>query len=189
MQAPEAFTEKLEREFQGRLRVRWSKQRSEWHIEQRVGRGLFPGSKPTKRGWDESQDAYVRYRDGYIFILAVTTGDRTPCPRCGHDLKVPFMRTEHVRCGFCRMQGKDPSIAVMHVPLNDSLIDYLKKIDPMNPISERLNEDLERANAALVASMEQDALDAGVSGFSERYNRIVGIPQVGYTGKQFTKAA
>jgi hypothetical protein len=96
------------------------------------------------------------------------------------------MRTEVVRCGFCRLKGFEPSVSVMHLPLNDALIDYLRKIDPMNPVSERLAEDLERQNDALAATMEQDALNAGTAEAEQRYNRIVGIPQVGYTGKEFT---
>lgn len=181
--APESFVDKLEREFRGRLRIRWSSQRGEWHIEQKVARGLFPGTKPTKKGWDESNDRYVEHRDGYVLIMAVRTGDRMPCPRCGHELKVPFMETTHLKCDFCRLMGKSTYVAAVYFPLGDSLIEYLKKIDPENPISEQLAEDLERHNAALAASMERDALRPGEARFADDYNRIVGIPTAHLSGK------
>src|ERR1043166_1952196 len=111
---PESFVEKLEREFRGRLRIRWSSQRGEWHIEQKVARGLFPGTKPTKRGWDESSDKYVEHRDGYVFVMAVRTGDRMPCPRCQHEMKVPYMHTTHLRCEFCRLMGKTTHVAAVY---------------------------------------------------------------------------
>jgi hypothetical protein len=193
MQAPESFVEKLESEFRGRLRIRWSTERGEWQVEQKIRRGLFPGTKPSKRGWDESTDAYVRYRDGYLHVLSVRTGDRMPCPRCGHELKVPFMETHVLRCAYCRMQGKEPHIPAVFIPLGDSLIYHLKRLDPENPISERLGEDIDRANAALAASNERDALNAGDAKAHEDYNKIVGIPQFGYShikdAPDFKKAA
>lgn len=187
--APESFVEKLDREFRGRLRIRWSNSRQEWQIEQKVARGLFPGTKPSKKGWDESSDAYVRHRDGYVHILSVRTGDRMPCPRCSTELKVPYLETHHVRCPMCQMRGFGSYVAALFMPLGDSLIDYLRKIDPENPISERLVEDMERQNEALAAAREQDAVNAGIAEAEQRYNRIVGIPQVGYTGKEFKKAS
>jgi hypothetical protein len=181
--APESFVERLEKEFRGRLRIRWSQEKGEWHIEQKVARGLFPGTKPTKRGWDESRDRYVEHRDGYILVMSVRTGDRMPCPRCHMELKVPFMETTHVRCEFCRLQGRTTNVAAVFFPLSDSLIDHLKSIDPENPVSERLAEDLERQNAALSASMERDALRPGEARFEEDYRKIVGIPYAHLSGR------
>jgi hypothetical protein len=183
MNAPESFIERLTSEFRGRLRLRWSHQRHAWLIEQRIRRGLFPGTRPSKRGWDESSDKYVQHRDGVIEVLEVRTGTAMDCPKCGHGLKVPYGQTTHIQCGFCRMQGKNPHIAAAFLPLNDDLINYLKRIDPENPISERLAEDLDRQNAALAASQERDALNQGDAKFHEDYNRIVGIPQFGYSGR------
>lgn len=176
------FEDKLERTFLGRLRIRWSTQRGEWHIEQRVRRGLLEGFRPTKKGWDESNDRYVQWRDGTILIMTVRTGDRMPCPRCGSELKVPFMETHHVACDFCRLQGKTKRVAAVYMPLGDRLIDHLKSIDPENPISERLAERMDRENEALAASMERDALRPGDAASHERYNRMVGIPEWHYAG-------
>jgi len=183
---PDTFSDKLERTFRGRLRIRWSSQLGEWHIEQRVRRAFVDGQRPKKKGWDESRDEYVRYRDGYVHILSVRTGDRMPCPKCSTDLKVPYNRTEVIKCAMCHLRGKQSFVPAMFVPLNDVLIGYLQNLDPENDASERLNEDVDRANALLAQTMERDALNAGESEMLDRYNRIVGIPQFGYSGK--TKA-
>lgn len=180
---PASFVEKLDSEFRGRLRVRWSNQRHGWLIEQKVKRGLFPGTKPTRKGWDESSDRYAQHRDGYVELMEVRTGTLMECPKCKSELKVPYGFTEVIRCSFCRLRGKEPHIAAVFLPLGDELIDYLKKIDPMNPISERLAEDLDRQNAALDAAREQDAANAAVAGMEQDYRRVAGIPQVGLTGK------
>lgn len=179
---PESFVEKLEREFRGRLRIRWSQERHEWQIEQRIRRGLFPGVKPTKRGWDESSDRYIRHRDGVVHVLSVRTGTTMDCPRCRTEMKVPFMETHFVHCPLCKLRGFTNAWAVVHFPLGDSLIDYLKKIDPENPISERLAADLDRQNEKLAEVMEQDALNAGTAAFEQDYRRIVGIPQTFLSG-------
>ena len=146
---------------------------------------MFPGTKASKRGWDETADAYIRNRDGVIHVLSVRTGTVMPCYKCGYELKVPYMETGFIQCAYCKLKGRTSARAVVHFPLGDSLLDYLKKIDPVNPLSERLAEDIDRQNAALAATMENDALRAGNAAASDRYNRIVGIPQTGYTGKYF----
>lgn len=184
MHAPDSFVEKLEREFRGRLRIRWSFQRHAWLIEQKMKRGLFSGFKPTKKGWDETSDKYIQTRDGVLEIMEVRTGTYMTCPKCSHELKVPFMQTTSLRCAYCKLLGKEPSVNAVFIPLNDTLINHLKSIDPENPISEQLAADLDRANEALAAMMEKDALNAGSGAVLERFNRIAGIPQTGYTGRE-----
>jgi hypothetical protein len=180
--APESFVEKLEREFRGRLRIRWSAERKGWLIEQKVARGLFPGTKPTRKGWDESSDKYVQHRDGVVEIMEVRPGTLMDCRRCGHEIKVPFLETRHVKCNYCTLLGKQTYHAVVFMPLGDMLINHLKSIDPENPISERLAEDLDRRNEALAASQERDAIRDAESAFEERYLRVAGIPHVHLSG-------
>jgi len=181
MTPPDAFVEKLEREFNGRLRIRWSRESNEYHIEQRIRRGMFPGTKPSKRGWDETNDAYVRHRDGVIHVMTVRTGDRMPCKRCNYELKVPYQVTHFITCPLCKLRGTPTHFAAVFMPLSDQLIEALKKIDPENPISERLAEDLDRQNEALARQMENDAVQSSVAAFSDAYRRIAGIPSVGWT--------
>lgn len=182
MTPPELFVEKLDREFNRRLRIRWSHERSEWHIEQKIRRGLFPGERPSKKGWDETTDAYIRHRDGVIHVLSVRTGTVMNCPICNTEMKVPYMVTHYVHCPLCKMRGFTRGFAVVHFPLGDALIDYLRRIDPDNPISERLSEDLDRQNEALAATMEQDAVNQGTAAFEDDYRRIVGIPTTHLSG-------
>ena len=115
--------------------------------------------------------------------MSVRTGTLMDCPRCGTELKVPYMETHLVSCPYCKLRGKNSTFAAVYFPLGDSLIDYLKTIDPENPASERLAEDLDRQNEMLSAMMERDALRDGTAAAAERYNRLVGIPQVGLSGK------
>lgn len=182
---PDTFAARLATAFNRRLRIRWSPQFGEWAIEQQVRRGFVEGLRPKKAGWDESVDDYIRYRDGYVHVVSVRTGDRMPCPKCRTDLKVPFMLTEVIRCAFCRLKGADSFVPAMFVPLNDSLITYLKRIDPEHEASESLSQDLENRNDSLAASMERDAAGRMSSGWDDYYARIHGIQQVGYTGKVF----
>lgn len=184
MHAPESFVEKLEDVFGGRLRIRWSNQRHGWLIEQKVKRGLFPGTKPTAKGWDESSDKYVQNRDGYVELMEVRSGTLMDCPKCGTELKVPFMDTTAVRCPMCRMNGHDPAINVVFIPLNDSLIDKLRSLDPTNPISDALADDIDRANEALEAAMLRGAVNIVGAGARERYNRLWNVVQKGYTGRE-----
>lgn len=182
MQAPDSFVEKLDREFRRRLRIRWSHQQREWHIEQRVKRGLFPGTKPSKLGWDETTDAYIRHRDGTLHILTVRTGDRMPCKRCGFELKVPYAETHFITCPACKKRGLESHFSVTYMPLDDRLIQELKKIDPENPYSERLAEDLDARNALLSKQMEANAIRGAEAAFEQDYRRIVGNPTVGLSG-------
>lgn len=183
MYPPDSFVDLLESAFGNRLRIRWSSEKQEWHIDQFVKRGLFPGQKPPKRGtWDETSDAYIRQRDGVVTILSVRTSDRMPCPRCGMELQVPFNVTQVLNCDFCRLRGKPHAVPAMFVPLDDHLINYLKALDPSNPATEALNEQIDRENMQLEDRLVDSAVDPTVAAFEQDYNRVVGIPQWGYGG-------
>jgi hypothetical protein len=181
---PDSFTDKLESTFKGRLRCRWSRQRAAWLIEQKVRRGIFPGSdKGAKAGWDETSDRYVQHRDGVIEIMEVRTGTLMDCPRCKHEVKVPYGYTGQLVCKYCQLQGRRPNIVVAFIPLGDQLITYLLGIDPDNPISEDLAADVDRRNAALVAEMENDAIRPTEAAFEDDYRRIRGIPTAHLSGR------
>lgn len=183
----EDFQDKLDREFKGRLRIRWSAERGEWQIEQKVRRGMLEGFKPnSRRGWDESHDRYVQHRDGVVHIMSVRTGDRMACPKCESTLKVPFRETHMITCPLCKMRGKPHHFPAVYMSLGDDLINHLKSIDPENPISETLVEDLDRQNQALALQQERDALRRGEAAAHYDYDRIVGIPKFAYSGiKEF----
>ena len=64
------FVKLLEREFRGRLRVRWSSRKHTFEIEQKVGRAAY---RPIR--WLEEDDTFVCARDGYVHVLSVAPGD------------------------------------------------------------------------------------------------------------------
>jgi len=179
VEAPAEFVSRLEREFDGRLRIRWSAKLQEFHIEQKVGHGRIPPARV-----DEGSDDLIRARDGYHFVMAVRAGDRMPCPRCGYELRVPVRDTVDVRCGYCLLRGRKTSVVCGYWPLDDSLLEHLRKIDPTKDVD--LAAEADAANALLLKSLENDAVRPGEAAADELYNRLVGIPQVGYTGKVFT---
>lgn len=181
MDAPQEFVERLERMFDGRLRIRWSQSQREWHIEQKVGFGRIPPARI-----DEGSDDLIRARDGYHFVMAVRQGDRMPCPKCGLTLRVPVRDTVDVHCGYCKLRGRTSSVVCGYWPLDDTLLTHLRKIDPTRDVD--LAAEADAQNVLLLKSMEDDAVAAGNAEASDLYNRIVGIPQVGYTGKEFRGA-
>lgn len=181
MHAPQQFVDRLEREFRGRLRIRYSHKEHSWEIEQRVGRAIQPD-----RYIPLNDDDAIRARDGYLHVMSVRTGDRMPCPRCRMELKVPFNQTVDINCGFCELKGKQTHIVAGYYTLDgDDLIQHLRRIDPERGASVELARDADRRNQALEASHERAALDASY-GVTQDFNRLYGIQQVGYTGKELT---
>lgn len=180
---PEAFVERLDRLFDHRLRIRWSNQRQEWHIEYKVARGKQMNFFVSE--WD---DGAVRARDGYAFVLAIRTGDRMPCPRCGMEVKVPIFKIGEAKCDYCTMQGKNGFITAAFFPLEgDALMTHLIKFDPLRTYRDDLVKRADEANARLEEQKERAFASEVESLTNESYRQLVGIPSVGYTtGKVFT---
>lgn len=185
MRAPEDFQRRLEREFGGRLRIRWSVKRGEFHIEQKVGRASLP---PTFVS--EADDETIRAKDGYGFVMAIRPGTRMPCPGCSTTLDVPAMRTGEVRCTFCRVKGLDGRYAAAYFPLEgDALIQHLRRIDPLNTWRDALAAEADAINRRITASKDRDLSNYNEAVAKDWFNRLVGIPQVGYTGKEHSWAS
>lgn len=181
MDAPTEFTELLHKTFDGRLRIRWSASLNEFHIEQKVATGF--ALSPIRI--DEGRDDLIRARDGYMFVMAVRTGDRMPCPECNYKLTVPVFDTADIRCPYCAVKGRHTRVVAGFWPLNDRLIEHLRKIDPLRGASDELAAEADRHNQMLLASQENDYVNHGNAAAEENYRRLVGIPMVGYTGKEF----
>lgn len=170
MDAPTQFVDRLRSTFNDRLRIRWSTTEKCFHIEQKVGRAVV-----APIFIDESRDDLIRARDGYHPVMTIQPGDRMPCPECHYQLRVPVMDTADLPCPYCRLKGRTTRVVAGYWPLNDLLIDHLRKIDPLRGASEELSAEADRHNRLLLKSQEADAYREGEAAFSDDYNRIVGI--------------
>ena len=177
---PAEFSKRLAQEFNERIRIRWSSAQSEFHIEQRVRRGAHDG--PLRNSQD---DAGIRQRDGYLYLFSVRPGTKMPCPRCRHELSVPVAKIQEISCASCKLHGREHRVIAGYFPLNDTLIDHLKMLDPERGASQRLNAQVLANNMANQAKLGQAVVDKTTDKMSDDFSRIAGIPHVGYTGKEF----
>lgn len=168
------FNAALEREFQGRLRARWSAQSREYHIEQKVGRGLFA---PPRRNEDTEGDRWIRARDGYELVMRIRLGDRMPCPKCGLTLKVPVLQIRETVCGHCQSKKRDGRMFAAYFPLGRLLIEHLYTIDPHRDAHKRQLAEADANNAKL-----QEGDDGGLLYDVLHDELMTQIPKVGYTG-------
>lgn len=178
MEAPSEFCKRLERQHQGRLRIRWSSKAGEYHLEEKVGRASLP---PIRI--EEGRDDLIRARDGYAFVLAVRPGDRMPCPRCRATLKVPVFEVGEVRCSTCSArEDRNVAYKAAYWPLGESLLEYLRKIDPLTGGIERVVGEADAYNRKREATQQRDLKNLGESAILDDYSQLMGIPMVGYTG-------
>lgn len=181
MQIPTRLQERLEREFGGRIRMRWSNQRGEWHVEQKVGRAQSP-----KFYISNEDDAAIRAKDGFALVMRVRPGDRMPCPACGSTLKVPMFEIREVSCDYCRYRGHDGRHLACYFDLeSDRLVEHLIRIDPNRHWSNKLVERIDAANDALLAQREKDFRNTIEAVTKDNFKQIADIPMVGYTGREF----
>jgi hypothetical protein len=180
LEAPTTFTERLHEAFDGRLRIRWSVHEQQFLIEQKVGRAVVA---PIRI--DEDRDDLIRARDGYHPVMVITPGDRMRCPKCHYEMRVPVRDTHDLKCQFCALSGRPTRVVAGYWPLDDSLIEHLRKIDPLRDGQDELAAEADAHNRRLIQAAENAASREGYAALDERYNRMVGIPQVGYTGKEF----
>lgn len=175
---PKEFVSDLERNFHGRMRIRWSNRKNEWQIEEKVMRGLLPDVYVS-----EENDTAIRLRDGYGLVCAVKVGDRMPCPRCKMELKVPIHEFAEVRCPFCTHQGRSESVVAGYFDLNDRLIQHLRRISAEYAWRDEILPELKKDLAAVEASQERELDNMAQAVVSYGYNRMNEVLQTGYTAK------
>ena len=174
MTAPRWFEDLLEREFRGDLRIRWSERRQEWHVEQRVGRAA---SVPHFG----DPDRWRRAAEGYAFHLAIQPRLERACPDCGWPMRVGEMRFVEASCGYCGYKGRSGKRTLAFFPLNEKLIDHLKRNDPTRDHLYKHLKELDLYNQRVEMQREAKWKD-------ERHDilrdvALSQIPSVGYTGK------
>lgn len=180
MQAPDTFVERLARDYDGRLRIRWSEKRSEWQIEQRVGRASLPPFRI-----DPYDDSHIRARDGFLFVCAIRPGTRMPCPTCGLTLKVPVFEFGEAICGYCKLQGgRKYRFRACYFPLSDMLLEHLRKIDPQNDGLRRIRDEANADAAAKERSKDRKLGNEIEDVIKDNLNSLFDVAHVGYTGKE-----
>lgn len=188
MYSIEDFNERLGDEFRGRLRLRWSNARQEFHLEEKVGRGAAPMSGmlaalPCKdrEQYRRRYDERIRADQGYALVMVVTPGTRVGCPECSLPLQVPVMETREVMCPRCAEKERKVGVVASYWPLSEVFIDHLKRIDPLSDGTRRRLADEEAAarRATLSAEREDDGYLHDIL-FDEAIRQI---PKVGYTGE------
>jgi hypothetical protein len=180
MTLPVGFARRIQREFDGRLRIRWSNKQREWHVEQRVAR-----SQVAHSPLQNDDDPAIRARDGYVFVMSVREGDRMPCPTGdGTTLKVPVGHTGEVICPTCKRYGRTGRFASSYFPLDgEALIQYLRRLDPVLGWNRGITKDIDALERSVHRGRERTVSNAIETGTLENWKRLAEIPHFGYTGK------
>lgn len=185
---PQQFLEEFYSEFPD-YRVRWSLKKHCWQIEQSYGIEWF--DFPFKV--DAANDDMVRARDGYWLVMEIQPGDRMPCPSiidkqdgtmCGCTLKVPInMTAETVRCPACQKRGKDGRHVAAYYPFGHVLMEHLRYSDPLRDGTQRVSKDVDAANSARSAALDNERSNELAAINSHYFNKLFQIQSKGWSGR------
>lgn len=199
--APQEFKDKLELEFGGRLSINWEYTAKAWAIEQHVGEHETHKYPVQMAGKDPS----IRRRLclGNMAFMYVQPGTRMRCPTVFYDysgwkpgaklracdaiLPVPLFESAQVNCPKCQKAGREYRHFGAYFTLSDTLIEYLKDLDPLKGRTRIVRDRVDRNNAANEARLERNVLNPLYAAGAENYNQMAGIQSVGYTGRVFSK--
>lgn len=173
MTAPSAFAKRLERDFQGRLRIRWSDSSNQWLIEEKVGRASAPAHA---RSYD---DNLTRAAQGYSLVLTVAPGDRERCRKCGSTVKLPVFDFAETKCQTCGSLTRS-----CFWPLTDMLLEHLRKIDPLRDGPSRLRDEADAATRKASAERERRLSGSIEDHTKDLINTFGGFTSLGYTGRE-----
>lgn len=186
---PPSFAARLQREFDGRLRMRWSNQRRAYQVEVQCGRRTH--DVPL---FNPQDDDKVRARDGYARVMEVLPHPHFECPtrvsqepnapRCGVKLDIPMRQRVEVTCLNCRQHGRDGRTRAEYWPLDDRLLDRLKQIDPKRQWAHQQVREMDLENKRAELRQELDVMNDLDAFNYDWYPRIAGIQSVGYTGRE-----
>jgi hypothetical protein len=123
----------------------------------------------------------VRARDGYLLSMKIAPGTHTYCSRCDTKLDVPAYAQAQVTCPLCAKSGHRSVFVGGHWPLNDALLHELDRTDPDRGGVERVFKAQQDAMEFKEKAQQWEITHNADAAFRERFNRLVGIPQVGRT--------
>jgi hypothetical protein len=180
--APPEFLTRLQHEFAGRFRVRWSPIRHRWQVEEKVD----SGSVDVPLVDDRDHDDWHRTRDGYVLYAEISPGTTTPCPSivdhlgtvCGADMKAEPYALKQVPCPSCGQKT-----VTGFFPLGEALLEQLRFTDPNRGGYERNHPRLIRARNERMKELRIKAAyrEAAAVG---RDDARLDIAKRGYTGRE-----
>lgn len=170
---PESFSRALNRQFDGRFRVRFSVKRQTFQIEEKCDVARLA---PIEI--DAADDHLIRAVDGYSFFAEVTPGTTCLCNRCGQDTYAVSKEFRSTVCPRCTKKS-----IRCYWPLDDSLLEHLRSTDPRRGAYERLAAGRDYNKKLTNARIESQFREARAVAVDDAR---VDIPKVGYTGKVFT---
>lgn len=179
------FQRQLDDRFHSRFRLRWSDKAQVFHLEQKVATGqvMEPPIDPITNEWDAYDDGFIRARDGYFYVMTVTTGDRMRCPMDHTELKVPTLHTAETICPVCQDNQRDGRFAAGYFPLNHILLDYINDLDPLNGGPLRARERMRAKQLDRQAKEVPAAVLRGEEDVLDNQNQVELKPMVGYGPK------
>lgn len=167
------YTETFENLMNYRLgdgyRLRWSKEKSLWVIEQKIGRGVFEAY-----GHPES-DSTIRLRDGFALVLEFRTDPQFKCPSCGFHLFAPPMKIGEVRCSYCEEFGERQVFYTGYFPMCDKLLEKLEYSHPRR--ADVWRKEMDDKNRQIVKDVERSDRLKLEAILEERHSSIVNIPR------------
>lgn len=178
---PTEFVRRLDSTFRGRLRIRWSLHKEEWHIEQKITDGIALAAR------NSHDDRYIRARDGYHFVMAVKPQAFAYCRICHLRNDVPALTTGEIKCDYCeRVKARRGREFGGYWPLNgDRLIDHLKMIDPENDGLRASITTMDRQREQTEITRQRDIRNHIESATYDDKYQLFDTPFSGYTGTTF----
>lgn len=166
---PETFEDLMNTRLGDGYRLRWSKEKNLWCIEQKVGRGVFetPGNP--------EDDRTIRLRDGYAIVMEFRADEYFKCPSCGFHIHAPIGTIKEVRCAYCELYGERQIFYTGYFPLCDKLLERLEQTHYRRADEWRTQMDVKNKN--IIKEVERrDRLNLEAL-LEERHSSIVGIPR------------
>jgi hypothetical protein len=122
-------------------------------------------------------DDWIRAREGYWAIMDIREHERFPCRKCGRDLKVPILKTAEVVCA-CGAR----SVAAFFPLDGDAVLQKVRALDRQD--YKALAKALTARDQARLQMLDKDHANDLEAISRDIFPQVVGIPQVGYTGRQ-----
>lgn len=176
---PPTFRARLDAEFQGRIRVRWSYQRNCFVVEQQESAAIHPGELFTH----SNDDIAIRARDGYGLLFELWTGSTAAC-LCGADIPLTPSTIKVYECPTCQVRhGRTRQLPIASFDFTEGLLEALCRLDYIAHNTESPKDAVRRAwHANLRKKAAKDKAIAADRQLRLRddWHRLYNVPRTGY---------